>query len=389
MGGASAGVAGAPAAGATGAAGAEAGTDGGSGTAMGGRAGTAGSGGAVPETGGTAAGLAGSAGTGGAAFVGVFVAQGHQGRITRSCDDGLTFPYDHSADDAFVCFSDADHDCDHSAIAGRGLAFGEGSFVATWGWGHPGTLQRSTDGKTFNDVMTETPTFADVAFGNGVFVAGGNPTRVSGDGTTWETGGKLSFDFNYRGIEFVPTAGGMFIVTGESGAERAISRSTDGKTWTAASQRPELCGQELRGVAGSAAAMIVVSAQGHVCRSTDGDAWTYAAVTDRFTSPPLWTGSEFWIYSGAKLFKSPDGDAWTSQEIEPKNIAIGPLARSPEGTLVAANDGWQVWYEKQHFYRSRDGVHWDLLPMTAFTGSHPIYFISFGYVPASAGCGLP
>jgi hypothetical protein len=321
--------------------------------------------------------------------VGVFVAQGHEGRITRSCDDGLTFPYNHSADDAFRCFVDADHDCDHSEVAGRGLAFGAGSFVATWGWGHPGKLQRSTDGKDFGDVMTETPTFADVAFGSGVFVAGGNPTRVSSDGQTWEMGGKLSFDFNYRGIEFVPTAGGLFVVTGESGANRAISYSRDGKTWMAASDRPDLCGQELRGVAGSDSVMLVVSAQGHVCRSTDGNAWTHVPVTERFTSPPLWTGTEFWIYSGATLFKSPDGAVWTSQEIEPKNIAIGPLARSPQGTLVAANDGWQVWYDKQHFFRSTDGVHWTVLPMDAFTGSHPINFISFGYVPPSAGCGLP
>jgi len=35
----------------------------------------------------------------------------------------------------------------------------------------------------------ETPTFADVAYGNDVFVAGGNPTRVSRDGGTWEMGG--------------------------------------------------------------------------------------------------------------------------------------------------------------------------------------------------------
>jgi len=344
------------------------------GMAMGGVAGTA---------------MAGAGGVAEAKAVGVFVAQGHQGRITRSCDDGLTFPYNHSADDAFQCFVDADHDCDHSAMAGRGLAFGADSFVATWGWGHPGTLQRSTDGKDFQDVMTETPTFADVAYGNSVFVTGGNPTRVSADGKTWEAGGKLTFDFNYRGIEFVPTAGGMFVVTGESGEQRAISTSRDGKAWAAASDRPDLCGQELRGVAGSPDVMLVASGQGHVCYSGDGNAWTHVAVTERFTSPPLWTGTEFWIYSGSKLFKSPDAKTWTNQSIEPANIAIGPLARSPEGTLLAANDGWQVWYEKQRFFRSRDGVHWETLPATAFTGSHPINFISFGYVPASAGCGLP
>lgn len=331
----------------------------------------------------------GGAGEAAAKPVGVFVAQGHEGRITRSCDDGLTFPYDHSADDTFRCFVDADHDCDHSAEAGRGLAFGADAFVATWGWGYPGKLQRSTDGKIFDDVMTETPTFADVAYGNSVFVTGGSPTRVSSDGQTWEMGGKLSFDFNYRGIEFVPTAGGLFVATGESGTNRAISYSHDGKTWMAASERPDLCGQELRGVAGSSSVMVVASARGHVCRSTDGNASIHVPVTERFTSPPLWTGTEFWIYGGATLFKSPDGATWTSQEIEPKDIAIGPLARSPQGTLVAANDGWQVWYDKQRFFRSTDGVHWTVLPMDAFTGSHPIHFISFGYVPPSAGCGAP
>jgi hypothetical protein len=38
-------------------------------------------------------GSGGESGSGGAAakLVGVFLAQGHEGRITRSCDDGLTF----------------------------------------------------------------------------------------------------------------------------------------------------------------------------------------------------------------------------------------------------------------------------------------------------------
>jgi hypothetical protein len=362
-------------------------------------AGAAGAAGAPSASGGTSAGAGAAAGApssagsvmGGApAAVPVFVAQGHHGRVTRSCDDGRTFPFNHSRDDAFRCFSDAEHDCDHSEVAGRGLAFGQGSFVATWGWGHPGTLQRSTDGEAWPDVMLDTPTFADVAFGNSLFVAGGNPTHVSKDGVTWEMGGKLSFDFNYRGIEFVPAGGGTFVVAGESGEQRGISISHDGKIWRAALERPAPCGQELRGIAGSDSVIVLASAQGHVCRSVDGgNVWTHHAVTERFTSPPLWTGTEFWLYSGAARWKSVDGVEWTSQAIEPGSISIGPLARSSSGTLVAANDGWQVWYEKQQFFRSTDGVHWQALPASAFTGSHPITFVSFGYVAPSAGCGLP
>jgi hypothetical protein len=379
---------------------AAAGTAGGAGSGMGGHQGLAGGGGRVAagetgagaeagETGAGAEAGAGAEGGGGAAgLVGVFVAQGYEGRITRSCDDGRTFPYDHSADDQFRCFSDAEHNCDDSEVAGRGLAFGAGSFVATWGYDHPGKLQRSTDGKEWTDVMTGTPPFEGVAYGNSVFVADGNPTSVSADGKTWSRGGKLSFDFDYRGIEFVPTAGGTFVVTGDSADERAISTSHDGKVWKAASKLPAECVQDLCSIAGSDSVMLVASEQGHVCWSTDGDTWTYVAVTDHFTSRPLWTGTEFWIYSGAELFKSAHAQSWTSVTIEPANIEIGAVARSPAGTLVAANAGWDVWYEDQRFFRSTDGVHWDVLPTTAFTGSHPINFITFGYVPPSADCGL-
>jgi hypothetical protein len=330
-------------------------------------------------------------GAGGDGMVGVFLAQGHHGRITRSCDDGLTFPYNHSEDDAFRCFIDDDHDCDHSEFAGRGLAFGNASFVATWGWGHPGKLQRSVDGTQWSDVMTETPTFADVAFGNALFVACGNPTHISSDGVTWKMGGELSFDFNYRGIEFVPAAGGTFIVTGESNEQHAISYSHDGKIWLAPSDRPAQCGQELRGIAGSDSIIIIASSQGHVCRSTDGgDTWAFKQVSERFTSPPLWTGSEFWIYAGDELHQSADGEQWQSQPVQPSGISIGNLARSPQGTLVAANDGWQAWYDAQRFYRSTDGVSFSVLePMVSIEGSHPIYFMGFGYLPATSGCGLP
>jgi len=235
--------------------------------------------------------------------------------------------------------------------------------------------------------MTGTPDFLGVAYGNSIFVAGGNPTSISVDGKTWSRGGKLTFDFNYRGIDFVPTRGGTFIVTGESGDMRAISTSHDGKAWKAATTLAAGCAQDLYGMAGSDSVMLVASQEGHVCWSADGDTWNAVTVSeDAFTSPPVWTGTEFWIYSGAELYKSADAQDWTSVTIEPADIAIGALARSPAGTLVAANAGWDVWYDQQQFFRSTDGVHWEALPMNAFTGSHPINFIRFGYLQPSQGC---
>ena len=60
------------------------------------------------------------------------------------------------------------------------------------------------------------------------------------------------------------------------------------------------------------------------------------------------------------------------------------MARAPNGTFVAVNDGWLVWYEKQQFLRSTDGVRWELLDKSKFKGSHPITFLRFGYADAAS-----
>lgn len=317
----------------------------------------------------------------------VFLAQGHHGRTTISCDDGHTWVQDHSQDDAVRCFEN-DLDCDHSEFAGRGIAWGDGQFVLTWGWGHPGTLTRSEDAFTFATVMTDTPTFADVAFGNGRFVANNSPTRISDDGgKTWAEGGQLDIDINTRAIEFVPHEAGYFIVAGESGEQRAIVRSPDGVTWTAASMRPEPCGSYTLGMAYGDGATVMVSGNGFVCRSLDGgDTWMQILISERLTSPPIWTGTEFFVYEGNTVHYSADGAQWSSQQLVGDDLSIGQVARSPEGTFVAANDGWMVWYEKQKFYRSEDGKVWETLPEGAYVGSHPIYFMAYGRVKPGQGC---
>lgn len=49
----------------------------------------------------------------------MFVAQGHAGRTTISCDDGLSWVAHQSDDDTLDCFDP--YDCDHDAGAGRGI----------------------------------------------------------------------------------------------------------------------------------------------------------------------------------------------------------------------------------------------------------------------------
>ena len=315
-----------------------------------------------------------------------FLAQGHLGRTTISCDGGRTWTHNHSIDDAQRCFEGM-LDCDHSENAGRGIAFGSGWFVVTWGWGHPGTVQRSSDGVTWETVMTNSPTFADLAFGNGTFVADASPTRVSTDAKTWASGGPLGFNINYRSIDFIDHDGGRFIVTGESGDQRAIATSKDGKTWQAATDRPAECGSYYRGIAYGAGTAVLASGSGHICYSKDGgDTWKLVKLDTALGPAVLRADTEFMLYNGSKRYHSADGVTWQNDTISPSNIQIGPAARSPDGIIVAANDGWMVWYEKQKFFRSTDGKTWDVLPAGSFVGSHPIYFMSFGYVDPGAGC---
>lgn len=317
----------------------------------------------------------------------VFLAQGHYGRTTISCDDGKTWIQNKSADDAIRCFEN-DVDCDHNEFAARGIAWGDQQIVMTWGWGHPGTLVQSEDAANFAVTMSETPTYADVAYGNGRFVANNSTTKISDDGgLTWQDGGPLNINMNTRAIEWVPQSGGWFIVTGESGENRTIVRSPDGVTWTPASTRPPECGTYVIGIGHGGDNTIVVSGKGHVCRSADaGDTWTLVPIADRFTSPPVWTGSEFYVYEGNVLHRSATGETWESEPLTPNDVSIGAVTRSPAGTFVAANDGWMTWYEKQRFFRSTDGKTWEVLPEGAFVGSHPINFIAHGTVAPGAGC---
>lgn len=365
-----------------------------------GQGGTAGEGGTPSITGG-AAGTASAlseagavADEGGAKMEGgapsgkvpVFIAQGHLGRTTISCDDGRTWIHNHSVDDTQRCF-EGTLDCDHSADAGRGITYGNGWFVLTWGWGHPGTVQRSSDGVTWETVMMNSPTFADLAFGNGTFVADASPTKVSTDAKTWATGGPLGFSINYRSIDFIDHDGGRFIVTGESGDQRAIAISKDGKTWQMATDRPADCGSYYRGLAYGGGTAVLASGNGHVCYSKDGgDTWKLVKLDTALGPAVLWADTEFMVYNGSKRYHSADGVTWQNDTTVPANIQIGAAARSPDGTFVAANDGWLVWYEKQKFFRSTDGKTWEVLPAASFVGSHPINFMSFGYVDPGAGC---
>jgi hypothetical protein len=145
-----------------------------------------------------------------------FVAQGHMGRTIVSCDDGLSWVADRSLDregdhyvcdviDPAVCWVDGmgcnfldngacvpkatQCDCDHHPGAGTGIAYGNGWFVATWGWGPKGSVRRSQDGVSWQEVLSDT-SFGGMAFGLDRFMAGDRqPRRSLDDGASWDNAG--------------------------------------------------------------------------------------------------------------------------------------------------------------------------------------------------------
>jgi len=353
----------------------------------------------------------------------MFVAQGHVGRTLVSCDDGRTWVGDRSFDiegdpyvcdtveavtcwqqgmgcrylDDGVCQPKADScDCDHHPGAGTGLAYGNGWFTATWGWGPLGSVRRSQDGIEWEVVLNDT-TFGGLAFGQDRFVLGSRQPRVSlDDGATFRDGGAADLKapggatiWNVRALGFAPTQGGRFVLAGQDGADRDVLVSADGaESFSRPTTLPAECADGPLGVVGGGDAIVITHGSGLVCFSHDGGT-TFATsqAGGALESRPVWAGDRFLTWGAGHVYASPDGQSWTSTPTVPSDLNVGAVAYSPvTGTLVAVRGGWQVWYDQQRFYRSRDGVSWSTLDAADAPGGHPIRFMVFGYGKTGAAC---
>ena len=353
----------------------------------------------------------------------MFVAQGHVGRTLVSCDDGQTWVADRAFDTegdpyvcdtvrAVTCWQDglgcqylADGmcetvtdscDCDHHPGAGTGLAYGNGWFTATWGWGPLGSVRRSQDGVSWQVVLDDT-TFGGVAFGQDRFVLGSREPRVSrDDGATFEYGGAADLHapsgatiWNVRALGFAPTQGGRFVLAGQDSDDRDVLVSADGaQTFSRPTSLPPECASGPLGVVGSEDAIVITHGSGLVCYSHDGGTtFETSQAGGALESRPVWAGNQFLSWGQGKVYASPDGEEWTSTATVPADLDVGAVAYSPvTGTLVAVRGGWQVWYDQQRFYRSSDGITWSTLDADDAPGGHPVRFMVFGYGKESAAC---
>jgi hypothetical protein len=355
----------------------------------------------------------------------MFVAQGDLGRTTVSCDDGRTWVGNRSWDtdgDPLLCGSTTAKTCwtpsggtqctysiggscvqreccNDTPDVAKGVTYGDGKFVATWGWGSPGAVKTSTNGIDWTTTLPKA-NFGGIAFGTGHFVVASRDPFVSPDGTTWTAGGTADFRnkdgsmmWSVRRFAYAEYNGGGRFIAAAAVPDRDMLISSDsGQSWWRPSVLPDLCATnvgEYGGIVSGNNVIVIVGQDANSCRSADGGhTWSLTPTgLTQVLSYGVWTGSQFLFWGDDRtMISSPDGTTWTKTPMVTPH-RIGPVARSAStGTLVAVS---YDSYANQRFYRSTDGLTWDALPSSAFAPSHAIFSITFGDGDPSAVCPQP
>jgi hypothetical protein len=350
----------------------------------------------------------------------IFVAQGDMGRTMVSCDDGNTWVGNRSWDlegDPLVCGSKqakrcTDMNCSYSVNGqcktepccydtpdiSKGVIYGAGAFVATWGWGQPGSVRRSTNGIDWTTTHPD-DSFGGVAFGSGKFVVASRTPFFSGDGSTWTASKGADFRnadgstmWSVRRFAYADYQGeGRFVAVASGNTDRDMLVSSDGgQTWWRPTTIPSACAIDVStygGIVSGNDVIVIVDQHANACRSTDGGkTWSLTATgLTQVLSHGVWTGKEFRFWGDdAYMVTSADGATWSKTKMATP-MRLGPVAMGGSGTLVGTGSVWDG-YEKQHFFRSTDGLTWKSLATTAFVQGHNVLYLAFGYADPSTTC---
>ena len=177
----------------------------------------------------------------------------------------------------------------------RGVAYGNGKFVAVGEVGTGNRAMWSTNGINWTAAVTATPdkNWQSVCYGNGQFVAvasgvgnvaGQGTVMTSPDGITW-TNRTVSFGLSrtWRSITY---GNGLYVAVASTPSATDVMTSPDGITWTLRNSGPvtdELWYGVTYGVVNAQGLFVAVAIAGAVNRvmaSTDGINWTARAASD-------------------------------------------------------------------------------------------------------------
>jgi len=329
----------------------------------------------------------------------MFVATGKFGRVTTSCDDGRTWSFNRSDDDGASCEG---IDCDHHPGSATGITYGDGYFFASFGWGdNPSRIFRSANGTDWDTVYDERGfSLAGIAWAGDRLVAGDPTPRYSLDADaasiTFASAEWPDYDVpdgawpNSRWIAYAPFESGriaLVAAAGDGSFSDTVISEDEGLTYQHPTSFPDTCtGHGPRMAYGNGVWVQTWSTTGAVCTSSDGgDTFTYVDLGEGGSSGAVFTGTEFVVYIGSNGHRSVDGITWSSF---PVSVSVGAMAMNPAtGTIIALDgNGWGRPYAMQRIYRSTDGETFELLGESAFSHSHPLTHLTFGYGSSSASC---
>lgn len=331
----------------------------------------------------------------------VFVATGNCGRHLMSCDGGRSWIHD--VRDEANCPESQWYEghATHTSVIGS-VAYGEGAFVAAWGWGANGPVLRSTDGVEWTETsVSRRGWFGGVAYGNGRFVLGAPRDEgwfSTDQGETWSRlspqDGFQNGSYRVRSTNFV---GGRFVMMDHDGG-----RAAQGEVWSTATGSGDFK-QMARGdtrclpwtyAEGNGVVLGIQwneladqGLKGMVCRVVD-DFGRFERVYagDHVREPLIFSAGQFHFWSNGRRYSSDDGRTWSDTPLSGGFRGdTQAIAYAEElGVYVAITSNWSN--RDQRAYRSEDGVHWTEVP---FSRGPAIPAIAFGYVPPSAQCPLP
>ena len=236
----------------------------------------------------------------------------------------------------------------------RCMAYGNGTFVAI---GNPKCVIISKDGQTWKEVETPHGAF-NVAFGNGKFLAGtASNLMTSTDGEKWESvrmdksipvWGKTGASH----IRKIVYGNGVFLVYGEQriGVTKDCRTFLDHKIISDKSHRSSV-------VAFGAGKFIWLNpVNGHKV-STDGINWTPLVIeqeTLKDQKSLLWTGEKFMVKSGKNIFTSTDGESWEKFQPSFQYCRLTTVGDNKtvsfhgwDSTFFISEDGGKTWGQKQ------------------------------------------
>lgn len=344
----------------------------------------------------------------------ILVAAGRMGRTVASCDGGESWIGDRDlaaegdaqycgvaqpeiACGQTPCQQLRNDGCEMEAVCTcsghepgetRGLAFGEGWFIAVVGWGTPAIKIRSRDGLQW-EVVDRGGSTPGIYHYEDRFILGGTGFTTSTDGgTSWvSTMDRIKELGQHAVVSYIPTSGYYFI-RGDTG----VARSKDGgASWEViTAQMPEKCvGNQNRAMVSLGRKAVFVggtASMPELCVSQDGgETWMSEPIARGEINSEL-TASATAIYSwgGKGRFVSTDGLTWTAEPYTsvPRDTAVQEVLHDPvHGRFVMLTRGE---YGTQRILLSEDGLSWR--EGGALPPRHGLKFLKLGVAPEGFVC---